>query len=119
MASQVSNDAFKIIFPRYTELLSENTLPPNESIEQFLRDELPRKVEMVRSMESSFNAFLTHFTNLILKRPQHAHLIHSLVLKANDKIDKYFQTLSLTIHKLDSNEIRSRIPSADPQTLRK
>jgi hypothetical protein len=44
MASQVSNDAFKVIFPRYAELLSENMVPPNESIEQFLRDELPRKV---------------------------------------------------------------------------
>lgn len=86
MASQVSNDAFRVIFPRYAELLSENSMPPNESIEQFLREELPRKVEMVRNMESCFNAFLTHFTNLILKRPQHSHLIHSLILKANDKI---------------------------------
>jgi hypothetical protein len=86
MASQVSNDAFKIIFPRYAELLSEQSVPPNESIEHFLRDELPRKVDMVRNMEGCFNAFLSHFTNVILKRPQHAHLIHSLILKANDKI---------------------------------
>jgi hypothetical protein len=70
-------------------------------------------------MESCFNAFLTHFTNIILKRPQHAHLIHSLILKANDKVDKYFQTLSLKVHKLDGNDIKSRIPGADPQLLRK
>jgi hypothetical protein len=74
---------------------------------------------MVRNMESCFNAFLTHFTNIILKRPQHAHLIHSLILKANDKVDKYFQTLSLKVHKLDGNDIKSRIPGADPQLLRK
>lgn len=74
---------------------------------------------MVRSMESCFNAFLTHFTNIILKRPQHSHLIHSLLLKANDKIEKYFQSLSLTAHKLDTNTIKNRIPGADPQELRK
>ena len=50
MALQVSNDAFGIIFPRYKELLAEQSTTPNESIELFLRDELPRKVEMVRNM---------------------------------------------------------------------
>ena len=74
---------------------------------------------MVRNMESCFNAFLTHFTNIVLKRPQHTHLLHSLVLKANDKIEKYFQTLSLNVHKMDVNEIRNKIPGADPQLLRK
>jgi hypothetical protein len=102
MASQVSNDAFRVIFPQYQQLLSEEAVPPNPSIEAFLREELPRKVELVRNMEASFNAFLTHFTNIILKRPPHAHLIHALILKANDKIEKYFQTLSLAAHKMDS-----------------
>ena len=119
MASQVSNDAFRIIFPRYAELLTGNSATPNESVEQFLRQELPRKVEMVRSMESCFGAFLTHFTNIILKRPQHAQLMHSLILKANEKVEKYFQALALTAHKLGSAELRDRLPGADPQALRK
>lgn len=119
MTSKVSNDAFQAIFPRYAELLSQQSLPANESIEVFLREELPRKVEMVRGMESCFNSFLTHFTNLILKRPQHAHLLHALSLKANDKIEKYFQSLSLAAHKLDNNSLKDFLPSSDPQALRK
>lgn len=103
MSSQISHDAFRTIFPKYSELLSESSLPGNESIETFLREELPRKVELVRNMESSFNAFLTHFTTTILKRPQHSHLLHSLVLKASDKIEKYFHQLSLITHKIDQN----------------
>jgi hypothetical protein len=50
MSSQVSHDAFRTIFPKYAELLSESSLPGNESIETFLREELPRKVELVRNM---------------------------------------------------------------------
>lgn len=38
MTTQVSNDAFRVIFPRYADLLKENPVPHNESIEQFLRD---------------------------------------------------------------------------------
>ena len=37
---------------------------------------------MVRKMEITFAAFLTQYTNLILKRPQQNNLIHSLLLKA-------------------------------------
>ena len=44
MASQVSVDTFKTIFPRYSELLEEDNLSRNEPIESFLREELPRKV---------------------------------------------------------------------------
>jgi hypothetical protein len=113
MSSQVVNDAFRTLFPKYAELLTESSLPANESIETFLREELPRKVELVRNMESSFNAFLTHFTNAIVKRPQHSHLIHSLILKASDKIDKYFHTLSLVVHKTTPNELRERITGLD------
>lgn len=50
MASQVSNDAFRAIFPQYEQLLSEETVPANPSVELFLREELPRKVELVRNM---------------------------------------------------------------------
>lgn len=74
---------------------------------------------MVRNMESCFNAFLAHFTNIILKRPQHAHLIHSLILKANDKIENFFQSLNMTAHKIDSSQLRDRLPSVDPQVMRK
>lgn len=119
MSSQVSHDAFRTIFPKYSELLSESTLPGNESIESFLREELPRKVELVRNMESSFNAFLTHFTTAILKRPQHAHLLHSLTLKASDKVEKYFQQLSLLAHKTDPSQLRDRMPQVDLQQLKR
>jgi hypothetical protein len=70
-------------------------------------------------MESSFNAFLTHFTTAILKRPQHAHLLHSLVLKANDKVEKYFQQLSLLAHKADPSSLKERLARVDLQLLRR
>jgi len=38
MSSQVASDVFKIIFPKYADLLAENALPSNESIEIFLRE---------------------------------------------------------------------------------
>lgn len=119
MSSQVSHDAFRAIFPKYAELLSEGSLPGNESIETFLREELPRKVELVRNMEASFNAFLTHFTTAILKRPQHSHLIHSLILKASDKIEKYFHHLSLVTHKIDQADLKERLSVIDVQHLKR
>jgi hypothetical protein len=119
MSSQVSHDAFRSIFPKYAELLSEGALPSNDSIETFLREELPRKVELVRNMESSFNAFLTHFTTVILKRPQHAHLLHSLTLKVADKLEKYFHHLTLLTHKADHLQLRERLSRIDLQQLKR
>lgn len=119
MSSQVSQDAFRSIFPKYCDLLAEGPALGNESIETFLREELPRKVELVRSMEGSFNAFLTHFTTAILKRPQHSHLLHSLTLKAADKVEKYFQQLSLLVQRNDPNHLRDRLAQVDLQQLRR
>lgn len=70
-------------------------------------------------MESAFNAFLTHFTTAILKRPQHSHLIHSLILKASDKVEKYFSQLSILTHKLDPSDLRDRLSRVDVQVLKR
>lgn len=110
---------FRSIFPRYADLLSERTAVGSESIEVFLREELPRKVEMVRNMEGCFNAFLTHFTNVLLKRPTHSNLLHSLTLRAADKTEKYFHSLALAIHKLEGSNLRERVPALDLQQLRR
>lgn len=70
-------------------------------------------------MEGCFNAFLTHFTTAILKRPQHSHLIHSLTLKAADKVEKYFQQLSLLVQRGDPTQLRDRLAQVDLQQLRR
>lgn len=78
-----SRNAFKAVFPRYEELLNRGDLHQSEEIENFVREELPGKVEVVRKMEMTFTSFLNQYTNLILKRPQQPNLIHSLMNKAN------------------------------------
>ena len=66
-----------------------------------MREDLPAKVEIVRKMEITFTAFLNQYTNLILKRPQQANLIHSLINKANERLDQVFKNLDLQTNKMD------------------
>jgi len=69
-------------------------------------------------MESSFNAFLTHFGNIILKRPQLSNLVHILALKATDKVEKYFQTLLASVRQMDAMQAQSYLGELNLQQLR-
>ena len=62
---------------------------------------------MVRGMESAFGVLLSQYTNLILKRPQHANILQSLSMKVNDKIEKYFHNISNIAAKLDNHELKN------------
>ena len=39
-----ATNAFRVIFPRYTELLNTGNIHTSEDIETFVRDELPGKI---------------------------------------------------------------------------
>lgn len=52
-------------------------------------------------MEVTFTAFINQYTNLIIKRPQQANLIHSLINKANERLDQVFKAIDLQANKMD------------------
>ena len=56
-------------------------------------------------MEITFTAFLSQYTNLILKRPQQANLIHSLMNRVGERLDQVFKSLDLQTHKLDKHSL--------------
>lgn len=90
-----AKNAFKTIFPRYSEVLTETTVDSNKDFESFVREDLPNKVQLVRNIENTFLNFQNQYANLVLKRPSYSNLMHSLLLKVTDKTERYFNTLGL------------------------
>jgi len=47
---ETESSTFKTIFPKYSKMVREGDFQPNENIEQYIRNELPLQVEVIKKM---------------------------------------------------------------------
>lgn len=98
---------FTVLFPKYIDLVRPSKFETNQSIEHFIQNELPLKVEMVKKLETTFSSFLAQYSSLIVKRPQVASLSYSLANKATELLDKTFKDCEMACQKSGKEQISS------------